>query len=152
MQAFNPNRNLHRRQSPGKIRVARNGHIAERTPIVQLKAAALYLQDHPACTDAEIAHTSGIARRTCNTLRHVAQDTPQHLPYVLSGELSLDAAMKLRRKMKDSAPACNGVEQPFLDSARSEVIKLVNDLHAWMSLTRELVASIEKVMARLTTD
>jgi hypothetical protein len=117
-----------------------------------LKAAVLHLQDHPNCTDAEIAHTSGIPRRTCNTLRHVAQDTPQHLRYLLSGELSLDAAIKLRRKMKDSAPVCNGVEQPFRGSARAEIIKLINDLNAWMGLTRELIASIEKVMVRLTID
>jgi hypothetical protein len=76
-------------------------------------------------------------------------DTPQHLPYVLSGELSLHAAMKLRRKMKEAAPACNGSEQQqFRDHpVRSEVIKVLNDLHAWVSLTHELLTFIETVIA-----
>jgi hypothetical protein len=131
-------RSLNPGQSLGKTRAYRNGHIAERTPIIKLKVADRYLKDHPNCTDAEIAQASRIPRRTSNTFHRIARDTPQHLPYVLSGELSLDAAMKRRRKMKEAAPACNGSKHQQIrdDPTRFAVIKLLNDLQAWVSLTK----------------
>jgi hypothetical protein len=42
----------------------------------------------------------GITGRSVNNLRRIMIDTPQHLAAVLSGDISLQAAVVLRRKMR----------------------------------------------------
>jgi hypothetical protein len=77
-----------------------NAHLAERLSVISLRDAVTLLQAEPHITDRAIAAVVKISRRSVNHLRRIAIDTPQHLPAVLSGELSLQQAVKLRRGMR----------------------------------------------------
>ena len=84
----------------------KNGHLAERISVLKIQAVATQLRKHPKQTDAKIAQTvGGITRRSVNTVRRIAIDTPQHFRHVLSGELSLQGAVKLRRSMQTTVAA-----------------------------------------------
>jgi hypothetical protein len=77
-----------------------NAHLAERLSVISLRDPVTLLQAEPHMIDRAIAETVDISRRSVNHLRRIAIDTPQHLPAVLSGELSLQQAVILRRKMR----------------------------------------------------
>jgi hypothetical protein len=78
-----------------------NAHLAERLSVLSLREAVAILRERPHLTDRAIAEAvPEISRRSVNHLRRIATDTPQHLPAVLSGELSLQQAVLLRRGMR----------------------------------------------------
>jgi hypothetical protein len=121
-------------------------NLANRTPLEQVQEVVDILQQSPRHLDAEIASAVGISRRQVNNIRRITVDTPELLPKILSGELSVGQATLLR---------CGGNGEE--SRAPLEMQKLRADLRAWLVLTRELLSSIEghstyNVADKLTTN
>jgi hypothetical protein len=92
--------NTYCRAQVKSIRSKGNGHLAERISVLALRRAAELIHSRPAWTDQQIADTineTTLTRRSVNNLRRICFDTPQHLEEVLTGRLSLQQALKLRK-------------------------------------------------------
>jgi hypothetical protein len=66
---------------------------------------ATWIKEHYFWTDEEIANQHLVPRRTVNAVRRCLKDTPQLFERVLSGEISLYQATRMRRALKSKHAA-----------------------------------------------